>query len=105
MKTTLIIITWLLLLTIFILRIHGQMKERPTNSELLTIDIRLDLLESNDLAQMKKTVMNYVINRAEEKVDSLLRNRHVVPVGNGILLAVENPTSTPSVLEKQDHPR
>lgn len=87
MKTTLIII-WLILLTIFMLRIHGQVKERPTNSELLTIDIRLDLLELNDPTQMKNTVMNYVIKRAEEKVEGLLRNRHVVPV-SGALLAVE----------------
>ncbi|TET67292.1 MAG: hypothetical protein E3J56_13150 [Candidatus Aminicenantes bacterium] len=80
MKTKVLIITWLLLLTIFMLRIHGQMKGRSTNENLLDVKNRVAVLELD---------FQHNQGRVEEEIKEWFKDRRIVPVGRRILLAVE----------------
>jgi len=61
------------------LRIHGQMKERPTNENLLDIKDRISVLELD---------FQHNQDRAWKEIKTWLENKRIVPVGNGMFLAV-----------------
>lgn len=76
MKTALIII-WLIILTIFMLRIHEQMKERPTNSEFINLEkeVQTELKQNQD-----ETI---------QKIKALFKDVRIIPVSTGALVVME----------------
>lgn len=79
MKFKLLIFTWLLTITIFLAVLYSDLKQSPTNGQLLDIEIRMDILEA-DLQRNR--------DRVTREIRAFHRNRRIVPVGRGVLLAV-----------------
>jgi len=61
------------------LRIHGQMKERPTNENLLDVKDRVEILELD---------FEHNQGRVWKEIKAWFEDKQIVPVGNGMFLAV-----------------
>jgi len=75
-----LIFIWLIILTILIIWLCNQIKDRPTNNNLLDVKDRVEILELD---------FEHNQGRVEEAIKKWFKHRRIVPVGRGVLLAVE----------------